>query len=105
MMKSLSLGYLLIHFCVFLLIIKSCSARVATIDVPPSAIAYPDIIGPPGIDTYWLQQVHIAFQDAITVARLVTAAFDPCDPVFLRYFRQENAMFVKMSFESSPIST
>lgn len=43
-------------------------------------------------------KLRVAFGDAILLARVAAVTFDPCDEIFLRYFRPEEAEFVKNLF-------
>ncbi|KAK5050403.1 hypothetical protein LTR84_003684 [Exophiala bonariae] len=43
-------------------------------------------------------KLRVAFGDAILLARVAAVTFDPCDEIFLRYFRPEEAEFVKNVF-------
>jgi len=43
-------------------------------------------------------KLRVAFADAILLARVAATTFSPCDEVFLRYFRPEEADFVKHVF-------
>lgn len=43
-------------------------------------------------------KLRVAFGDAILLARVAAVTFNPCDKVFLRYFRPEEADFVRHVF-------
>lgn len=43
-------------------------------------------------------KLRVAFADAILLARVAAITFNPCDEIFLRYFRPEEADFVKHVF-------
>ncbi|OQU97394.1 hypothetical protein CLAIMM_03328 [Cladophialophora immunda] len=47
-----------------------------------------------------IRQVKQAFEDAVLPARVAVAPFDPCEEVFLRYFRPLEAAFVKHVFQT-----
>ncbi|KIW89774.1 uncharacterized protein Z519_09931 [Cladophialophora bantiana CBS 173.52] len=43
---------------------------------------------------------HLAFEDAVLLARVTAATFDPCEETLLRYFRPLEAAFVKQVFQT-----
>jgi hypothetical protein len=80
--------------------ITPCAASMGTAAALPGPSVTPTIFGPPGLDKYWMKQLNAAFKDAITIARTVVATFDSCDPSCLRYFRKEDALFVRSVFRT-----
>ncbi|OAG44434.1 hypothetical protein AYO21_01430 [Fonsecaea monophora] len=42
--------------------------------------------------------LHWGFHEALMLARLVAVTFNPCEPVYLRYFKPEEAVFVRNAF-------
>lgn len=47
-----------------------------------------------------LVDVEVAWKESLAEARLVAATFDPCDPIFLRYFDKGHAQFVQDMFRT-----
>ncbi|OAL37540.1 hypothetical protein AYO20_03047 [Fonsecaea nubica] len=42
--------------------------------------------------------LHWGFHEALMLARLVAVTFSPCEPAYLRYFKPEEAVFVRNAF-------
>lgn len=99
-MNGIAISVFSQFFLLLLSTVTPCFAHMGTAAAPPGPSVTPTIFGPPGLDQYWMQQLNTAFKDAITIARTVVATFDSCDPSYLRYFRKEDALFVRSVFRT-----
>ncbi|KAK4945581.1 hypothetical protein LTR10_015200 [Elasticomyces elasticus] len=69
--------------------------------ITPSQAALPQFIIAEGTTVQAPQQaLQLAFKDAITLARIAGSLFDPCEAVYLRFFRAIDAVFVKQVFQT-----
>lgn len=69
-------------------------AAFCSANLPQFVVPYHTSVQQPG------QKLQQAFRDAVMLARVAAATFDPCEELFLRYFTAEEADFVKQAFRT-----